>query len=92
MISALVTNVHQGRVITRLVSLFDTVDSLVEESDRRHCLVADMLADDLPTPQESDHTEECAFFLDRDNKLKFQTLANIALSAAISSSPNTSPP
>lgn len=64
----------------------------MEESDRRRCLAANMLADDLPAPQESDHTEEYALLIDRGNKLKFQILANAALSVAISSSPNISPP
>jgi hypothetical protein len=38
--------------------MFDTVDGLVEESDRRRCLVNDMLDDDDPDPPQPEHTEE----------------------------------
>lgn len=30
------SNVAQGRIISQLVSLFDSVDEMVEENDRRH--------------------------------------------------------
>lgn len=45
------SNVTQGRVLCRLVSMFESVDELVEESDRRHALEADAeLDDELPEP------------------------------------------
>lgn len=48
--SDIVTSVNQGRVICRLVSMFDSVDFLVDESDRRRALVEDMLDND-ETPE-----------------------------------------
>lgn len=40
--SDIVTSVNQGRVICRLVSMFESVDLLVDESDRRRALVENM--------------------------------------------------
>lgn len=41
------SNVTQGRVICRLVAMFDSVDELVEENDRRHALEDE----EEPTPE-----------------------------------------
>ena len=45
--SDLQSNVTQGRIIPRLVSMFDSVDEMVEENDRRR------LEEDLP-PEDKD--------------------------------------
>lgn len=39
--SNVVSNITQGRAICRLVSMFETVDDLVEENDRRLSLAAE---------------------------------------------------
>lgn len=36
------TGITQGRVLCRLVSMFDSVDTLVDENDRRRTLMMDM--------------------------------------------------
>jgi hypothetical protein len=55
--SDVVSNITQGRTISRLVSMFDGVDSLVEESDCRRCLEDDMPDDDSGAP-EPEYSEE----------------------------------
>lgn len=52
----LVSNVTQGRAVSRLVSMFDSVEGLVDESDRRRRLADDM--DDDPDILELDHSKE----------------------------------
>jgi hypothetical protein len=46
------SNVNQGRLIPRLVSMFDSVDEMVAENDRRH-LDEDLEPEDRdqPTPE-----------------------------------------
>ena len=50
--SDLQSNITQGRIIPRLVSMFDSVDEMVEENDRRQ-LDEDLLPEDRdqPTPE-----------------------------------------
>lgn len=49
----------QGRVISRLVSLFEPVESLVDENDRRRRIaLADADADDPEDPELLGHTFE----------------------------------
>jgi hypothetical protein len=44
--SDITTSITQGRVICRLVSMFENIDALVDESDRRRAIAADMVDDD----------------------------------------------
>jgi hypothetical protein len=53
------SNVTQGRVICRLVSMFESVDELVEENDRRRTLEAESELDEEPP----EHTLEYNFLL-----------------------------
>lgn len=51
--------VTQGRVICRLVSMFQSIEELVEESDRRRTLELDDTAEDeAETPSDIQHTFE----------------------------------
>lgn len=53
-----VSNVTQGRAITRLVSLFETAEALVHESDRRRALQAEGSSEDDDDQQSVEHTLE----------------------------------
>lgn len=46
-----VTGTTQGRVLCRLVSMFDSIDALVDENDRRRTLAMDM--EEVEETQES---------------------------------------
>jgi hypothetical protein len=50
--SDLQSNITQGRIIPRLVSMFDSVDEMVEENDRRR------LDEDLPLENRDQPTSE----------------------------------
>lgn len=45
-----VSNVTQGRIITRLVSFFETVEDLVSEGDRRRAIQAEGFSEDEDEP------------------------------------------
>lgn len=48
--SDITTSTTQGRVICRLISMFDSVDGLVDEYDRRRALETDMTEEE-ETPE-----------------------------------------
>jgi hypothetical protein len=50
------STVTQGRVICRLVSMFQSIEEFVDESDRRRALELDHLEDD--EPQDTQHALE----------------------------------
>lgn len=55
--SAGISNINQGRALCRLVSLFDPVNEIVNESDRRRGLEAGLEDEDEELEPEAPTTE-----------------------------------
>lgn len=49
--SDITTSITQGRVICRLVSMFDSIDVLIDEGDRRRAIATDLIDSDEETPE-----------------------------------------